>query len=133
MAAGPFGEDFEHFLATSHTVSASASNEALSPTSQSIDVSKWNNVSLWIYVVGDNASSSGDIAVTYQTSLDGTNWITQSDITVTVSGTSFPTDSDVQTKLDVTGVNYIKLLDVSSTDATYTATLNAAIAPESRY
>jgi hypothetical protein len=124
MSVGAFGEDYAHFLAADATAAA---NTTTNLTSQSLDVSRVNSVGIGIYVKGAHAASSGAVTINYQVSIDGTNWVTRPGIAITLDATNFCSDADAIQTLDVTGVNFIKLLSAANTDATHAATVNAVL------
>lgn len=127
MAAGPFGENHQHFLATNHTVTANVSNEDLTATSQEFSTNNMQNATLAIYALGDGAGFAGDITLAYQVSIDAVNWVDRPTIAVTIAGATVSEDADAITNIDLRGVDYIRLKDVTNSDADDTATLNVAL------
>jgi len=130
MSVGILGDEIEHFLAESHTVTANQSNEDLTATTESLNVKNTNNAALAFYVVGDDAGSSGVITVAYQVSVNGVNWVDRTAVALTLDADNVVEESDAITKVDLVGINRIRLKDVSSTDAAETATLNVGLVKE---
>jgi len=115
-------------IATDETVAAASTHtQGAEFTAVDIDVRNKRIGTIMFYVKGGNASASGNIVFTVQTSPDKVNWFDEEAKTVIMSGTSLITDTTASYPVKFDGYGYVRLSTIQNTDASYTCETNVAL------